>query len=220
VFSIVIPLYNKELFIKRCIDSVLAQTYLDYELIVVDDGSTDNGLSIVRSYKDSKMKILTQTNSGAGAARNRGVIESSKTWIAFLDADDSWTNDHLEELKTLTKMFEDVGLVSTKSTEIKAGQMPAITIRKENTERKIVDYFRYAAVRSGFIHTSSVAVKREVFEKLGYFKSFHQGEDTEFFSRVCLVYSCAVSNKATSYYFRGTGGIMEYLWDKKKKKMK
>jgi amino acid adenylation domain-containing protein len=89
------PLYNKERFIARAIDSVFAQTWQDFEIVVVDDGSTDNGPEIVKSYKDARLRLIQQPNAGPGAARNRGVKESSSEYLAFLDGDDEYFPDYL-----------------------------------------------------------------------------------------------------------------------------
>ncbi len=88
--SVIIPLYNKGKFIARALDSVFAQTYQDFELIVVDDGSTDEGPDIVRKYDDPRLRLIQQANSGPGAARNKGIKESTAPYVAFLDADDEW----------------------------------------------------------------------------------------------------------------------------------
>ena len=212
-FSIVIPLYNKEAFVARCIDSVLAQSKEEFELIVVNDGSTDQSLSIVSAYRDSRLKIVSQKNKGPGPARNRGVIESSGDWIAFIDADDIWASDHLEELERLINGFDDAGIVSTRSTEIRVGK--TLPREKKNAEwnSKRVDYLRQEGLESGRINSSSAAVSRAVFDKVGYFRPLCIGEDEEFWVRVCLAYPCAVSNNPTSFYYRGTGGITERSWE-------
>lgn len=95
--SVIIPLYNKGEYISRALDSVFAQTYQDYEVIVVDDGSTDNGLEIVRKFTDPRLRMIHQENAGPGAARNRGIKESDAPYIAFLDADDEWLPEFLEQ---------------------------------------------------------------------------------------------------------------------------
>ncbi len=93
--SIVVPNYNYGKYIGACIETVLTQTYKDFELIVVDDGSTDNSVEIVKNYADQRIKVLTQPNSGVSVARNRGIKAAVGRWIAFLDADDMWTPDSL-----------------------------------------------------------------------------------------------------------------------------
>lgn len=212
--SVVIPLHNKAEVIRRCVDSVLAQTSTDYELVIVDDGSTDESLSIVLSYKDYRLKVIEQENRGAGRARNTGITEASGEWIAFLDADDVWRNDHLQELKNLIAEFGDAGIVSTRSLEVDTANVSVEPAHGRSWKRKRIDYFRQAAVSKGVLHSSSVAIRRTVFETVGYFGSFRQGEDGEFWSRVCLAYPCAVSDKPTVFYCRGTGGIMEQMWEK------
>ncbi|NIP54606.1 MAG: glycosyltransferase [Phycisphaerae bacterium] len=94
--SVIIPLYNKGKYIGRALNSVLAQTYEDFEVVVVDDGSGDDGPDIVRQYKDKRLRLIQQENAGPGAARNRGIAETTGNYIAFLDADDEWLPDFLK----------------------------------------------------------------------------------------------------------------------------
>jgi glycosyltransferase involved in cell wall biosynthesis len=94
--SVVIPLYNKAPYVRRALDSVAAQTFGDFELIVVDDGSTDESVSVVESYADARLRLVRQPNAGPGAARNRGIEESAGELLAFLDADDEWLPEYLE----------------------------------------------------------------------------------------------------------------------------
>ena len=94
-FSIVIPLYNKQDCIRQALDCVFNQSFQDFEVIVVDDGSTDRGAEIVREYKDERLRLVSQKNSGVSAARNAGIAAAHNSWIAFLDADDIWTHLHL-----------------------------------------------------------------------------------------------------------------------------
>ena len=102
MISVVIPAYNAGRFIRRTIDSVLAQTYTDYEIIVVDDGSTDNTAEIVKSY-GSKVRYIYQQNAGDGAARNTGIYAAKGEWIAFLDHDDEWLPEKLRLQMELLK---------------------------------------------------------------------------------------------------------------------
>jgi len=94
--SVIIPLYNKGKYIARALDSVFAQTYQDFEAIVVDDGSTDDGPDIVREYNEPRLRLIQQANAGPGSARNRGIKETIAPYLAFLDADDEWLPGFLE----------------------------------------------------------------------------------------------------------------------------
>ena len=100
-FSIIIPLYNKEKFIENTIQSALNQTFLDFELIVVNDGSTDGSLELVKAFKDQRIKIYSIRNDGVSKARNFGIQKASTNLIVLLDADDLWKSNHLEELYNL-----------------------------------------------------------------------------------------------------------------------
>src|SRR5437868_12130431 len=95
--SVVIPLYNKERFIARALQSVFAQTFRDLEVIVIDDGSTDRSLEVVARFSDPRLRVIRQANAGPGAARNRGARESTSEFIAFLDADDELLPEFLEQ---------------------------------------------------------------------------------------------------------------------------
>lgn len=113
-FSVIIPLFNKELYISRSIDSVLAQKFKDFELLIIDDKSTDKSLSIARSYKDSRIRFFNRKNPGPGgyAARNMGIAKSNSNWIAFLDADDTWDPNHLQNYYHIIKNYPDASVLS------------------------------------------------------------------------------------------------------------
>ena len=108
--SIVIPLYNKEKYIARAINSILAQTLSDCEIVVVDDGSTDKSADIVRSFDDSRIHLIQQANAGVSVARNKGIKESKAELVAFLDADDEWMPQFLQEMVVFISK-KPVGLV-------------------------------------------------------------------------------------------------------------
>lgn len=94
-FSIIIPAYNVDAYIEMTLKSVYNQTFADYEIIVIDDGSTDKTLEILHKQTDSRLRVIHQKNAGVSAARNVGISAAKGKYIAFLDADDAWTNDHL-----------------------------------------------------------------------------------------------------------------------------
>jgi GT2 family glycosyltransferase len=102
--SVVVPLYNKAPVLLRTLRSIAAQTHTEFEVIVVNDGSTDKSESIARSFQDRRFRVISQQNAGPGAARNRGVAEAAGRIITFCDADDEWLPHHLE---TAVKAFTD-----------------------------------------------------------------------------------------------------------------
>ena len=94
MISVVIPLYNKEEQIADTLQSIFAQTFQDFEIVIVDDGSTDNSVEEVEKFDDSRIRLIHQTNAGVSAARNRGIEEARGELIAFLDADDEWKPEY------------------------------------------------------------------------------------------------------------------------------
>ncbi len=117
-FSVVIPLYNKRPYVRRAVDSVLGQSFENFELIVVDDGSTDGGAETLADVVDARFRLVHQENAGEGAARNRGISEARAVWIALLDADDCWLPEHLFETALIIRAFPDSGLVATGFCEL------------------------------------------------------------------------------------------------------
>ena len=104
-YSVVIPLYNKEHYIAGTLRSVLTQTFPDYEVIVVDDGSTDNSLQACKTVQSDKIRIVQQANQGVSAARNKGIELAAGEYICFLDADDTWHPDYLQNIETIVQKY-------------------------------------------------------------------------------------------------------------------
>src|SRR5574344_715427 len=113
MISVVIPLYNKERYIEKTIHSVLKQSFNKFEIVVVNDGSTDNSLAIVESIRDSRIRVFDQKNSGVSAARNRGIKEAKYDFIAFLDGDDEWLSNHLPIIANLIDKYPSCGVFAT-----------------------------------------------------------------------------------------------------------
>lgn len=117
MISIIIPVYNIEKYLSRCIESVLDQTYQNLEAIFVNDGSTDNSLKILEEYqkKDKRIKIINKENAGSGAARNDGIEQSKGEYLAFLDSDDWYEKDFLERLyKNLKENNSEIAMCNPK----------------------------------------------------------------------------------------------------------
>ena len=109
--GVVIPLYNKGTLVRRALNSVLSQTYQNFEVVVVDDGSTDEGPDVVRECSDPRVRLIQQANAGPGAARNRGVQETQAPYLTFLDADDEWMPRFLEEYVEVLRRRPDCDAV-------------------------------------------------------------------------------------------------------------
>ena len=111
MFSVVIPLYNKAHTIKRTLKSDLNQTFIDFEILVINDGSTDTGVDIVNNFKDKRVKVLNQENQGVSAARNKGVANAQFEFIALLDGDDEWDEKYLETISQSLQKYPKTGMV-------------------------------------------------------------------------------------------------------------
>lgn len=207
-FSVVIPLYQKREFVLRAVSSVLEQTLPAREVIVVDDGSTDGGGSLVERHAPG-VTLLTQENAGVGAARNRGVAAATSDWVAFLDADDYWFPDHLRELSRVVGHLPTAHLVATQHEQAAHGGAVSPSRPPPGRVRRI-DYFREAAERSGVVHASCAAIRRSVVDDLGGFGAAPVGEDVEFFARIALWRPVAISDATTAVYVRGVGGTMDH----------
>jgi hypothetical protein len=112
-FSVVIPLYNKEHYIEKTIQSVLDQTCTDYEVIVVDDGSKDNSLALARKFESDRVRVIPQENQGVSVARNTGILNANGEFICFLDADDEWRPDYLATVEQLTERYPESAIFVT-----------------------------------------------------------------------------------------------------------
>jgi len=196
--SIVIPLYNKSLHIARALNSVLVQTLQDFEIIVVNDGSTDDGAEIVRGFHDPRIRLIEQENQGVSAARNRGIRAARAELVAFLDADDEWLPNHLEVINRLRTNHPEAGAFGTAYLK-KSGDMvhpvvfPHMGVPKKPWEGLIPSYFR-AAARGMIISSSTVAVPKAVLAKVGGFTTnAWWGEDGDLWGRIALNYPIAFS---------------------------
>lgn len=204
-FSVVIPLYNKQACLRRSLESVLLQTVTDIEVIIVDDGSTDNSYSIASAYSDSRIRIIRQANAGVSAARNRGIEESIGKWVAFLDADDEWLPQFLQKVKDCTVLFPNVGTIYTRLNWV--GQT-AIPTETDNLPPFVVhDYFAFTASPEGqTMHGSSTTVRRDVFSKAGYFPvGVKIGEDTDTWHRLAWTTEIALVPEYLANYYLDSG---------------
>lgn len=213
MFTIIIPLYNKSAYIEKAILSVVSQTYQEFELIVVDDGSIDNSfaklsvisyqLSVEDPEKFKKIKIVQQENQGVSMARNNGVKLAKYDYIAFLDADDWWEPTYLEKMKGLIDAFPEAALYGSSYYKVKQGQfIPANIGVEAEFEQGLINYCRvYANTMYQPIWTGAAIIRKKVFESENGFKpQLKLGEDFDLWIRVVMKYPVALLNKPLAYY--------------------
>ncbi|HHD63372.1 MAG TPA: glycosyltransferase family 2 protein [Desulfobulbaceae bacterium] len=217
-FSVIVPLYNKRKYIRRCVDSVLGQSFPDFELIVVDDGSTDGSHEELADIQDPRFSLIRVSNMGGagGQARNVGMENAAGEWFAFLDADDLWLPGHLDELRKVIGFYPDAGLISSGWREVADGTSLDNLEFPEKGRIRSIDYFLEASRVIGIVNCSSAAIKREVFLEIGGFSNFRSGPDLEYWVRIALKWTVAISDSITAIYFRGNNGNMEQIAKEKK----
>ncbi|MBD2700692.1 glycosyltransferase [Spirosoma sp. BT702] len=202
MFSIVIPLYNKVPYIGKAIESVLEQTVQDFELIIVEDGSTDGSLQEVNKYPDTRLRVICQENAGVSAARNKGVQYAKFDFIAFLDADDWWDKHFLEEMARLINDFPEAKLYGSSYYIVKHGISKTAEIGLEpQFKAGYIDYFKvYSRTFWVPFNCSFVVIQRSAFEQIGGFKtSIKFGEDFDLWARIAVKEKVAYVNKPLAY---------------------
>jgi len=207
LISVVIPLFNKEQYTRRALQSVLAQTFQRFEVIVVDDGSTDRGVDSVTEINDPRISVIRQKNAGVSAARNRGAEEAKGALVAFLDADDEWTPDHLHTITRMRTEFPDAGLYACAYCTYLAGgkivDHRGGVVRPGSEEKMLHNYFRSANSGEAALHISAVAVTKGIFTEVGGFLVGEKlGEDLEFICKVAITYPVAYSDRIGVTYYR------------------
>jgi len=194
--SVVIPVYNKDKYLKKTIQSVLNQSFKDFELIVINDGSTDNSLEVIQSFDDTRIRCFNQENQGVAVARNLGVDKAKTPLIAFLDGDDIWLKNHLDEIWQLYQKFPEAAFFAT-AYQIKFQNHIQKAVYHFEQKQVLIDkFYRYDRGRALFF-MSNFSVKKDVFTKTGGFKKDIHAEDTEFFLRIGSRYPMAYSRQIT-----------------------
>lgn len=196
--SVIIPLYNREAYIKRALDSILLQTFQNFEILVVDGKSLDNGPEIVKGYQDPRITFIEQEGRGVSRARNQGVARAKGDMIAFLDADDEWSPRHLEVLMRLWEKYPDAGLWATAYKKIEPGNIilnpDYQAIPASPWEGLIPNYIQSATYGDYPFITSGVGISRKIFLEMGGFlPGAWWNEDVELWLRVIMKYPVAFS---------------------------
>ena len=227
-FSVIIPLYNKAPYVGKTVESVLGQTFGDYELIIVDNGSNDGSHEIVAAFTDHRIKIVRlEENVGVSNARNKGVAMASAPIVTFLDADDWWEPTFLEEMAGLIERHPDAGIYGTGYYIVKNGKKRLAPIGvDEGFEEGEINYCAvYAKTLCMPLTSITVAMPKAVFDETGGFKPHLKlGEDFDLWIRIALKHKTVFLNKPLSNYnqdvdvtYRGTHHLRDpkehMLWN-------
>lgn len=183
LFSIIIPTYNRELLIGRAIDSILDQSFKDFEIIIVDDGSTDNTKKVIKSYTDPRVKYIYQENAERSAARNNGIKNALGEYICFLDSDDQFKLDHL----------------STFHDEIKKNNSPECMFYTKilSSDQTQKNYNKYEKILKFMIHPQEVCIHKKIFDEEIFDVELRVVEDFDLWIRIVHKYPLVNIKKET-----------------------
>jgi len=203
LISVIIPAYNRAHLIEEAVNSVLNQTYQDFEILIIDDGSSDNTKQVVENFKDQRIRYIYQNNAGPSAARNNGIKNAEGEYIAFLDSDDLWAAEKL------SRQFEIIRSNTGINLGIISCNAEGITFDNKILYRRVCSAENSAEFIKGFFEnpdsvisgTPAFIVKKECFEKVGYFdENLISLEDWDMWFRVCLEYEFRCVNEVLTYF--------------------
>jgi glycosyltransferase involved in cell wall biosynthesis len=207
-FTVIIPLYNKEKYIENAIKSVLNQTFTDFNLLIINDFSTDKSVEIASKYISDTVEIIHhEKNAGLAAARNTGIKNSNSNYITYLDADDLWKPTFLESIFQLIQNFPEARIFGTNYEEVWDN---IIKIPHNGSEILAIDFTGYINffkinVKQGIYNHGSVCFHKEVFEKVGFYnEKINFSEDLDFNIRANYNFKLAYDNSVQMRYFMQT----------------
>ncbi|MDM8546553.1 glycosyltransferase [Candidatus Venteria ishoeyi] len=202
MFSIIMPLYNKAAEVRDSVCSVLEQTEPDFELLVIDDGSTDNSIEQLVTIQDPRLRLIQQPNAGVSAARNRGIQAAAYAYVAFIDADDRWEKDFLARIKNLIQAYPQAGAWATAYVFQQGAQLtPARIYGLGDKPTLIHDYFAVAGRGDLPLMASGVCIPRQILKQSGGFpEQQQQGEDQALWAWIGLRYPIAIDPTPCVHY--------------------
>lgn len=213
MISIVIPLYNKEKQIEKTLQSVLSQTFGEFEVVVVNDGSTDNSKTAVTAVEDSRIRIIDQKNQGVSVARNTGIVAAKYDYIALLDADDEWDSDYLKTQVDLIQTYPTCSVFAC-AYKFKLHENnfePLILHKLSFKEEKgiLSNYFEVASCSHPPLWTSAIVVKRNAILSVGGFPvGITSGEDLIVWAKLAFSYEIAYSLKPLATFILDSSHIV------------
>lgn len=221
MFSVIIPLYNKEKFVKRAIDSVLNQSSQDFEIIIINDGSTDSSLEVIKSINSDKLIIHNQDNKGVSVARNKGAELAKYDYLAFLDADDVWDKNFLKKMEELIDSYPDAGIYGSNNYFLypngvkKKNELKGYFLTHEMGIME--DYFGlFADLQRSPFSNSNLVIPKKIFTEMGGYKvGVKLTEDSDLWCRIALKYDVAYNKKPLSTYYLAQEGSTHSVFENK-----
>jgi glycosyltransferase involved in cell wall biosynthesis len=203
MFTIIIPVYNKQEYLLTTLQSVINQTFTDYEVLVIDDGSTDDSVGVVRQFADPRIKLISQKNAGVSASRNRGIQEAVGQWICFLDADDWYHPEYLAELDEMSRAHSNCAAMATRFIflEDKPGWCPSVwTLSKRKYE--FIDNLPSHWIKEVPFFTSSIAIQSKLLQSMQpcFPVGENSGEDLDLWFRLAEKIPILLLNQALVVY--------------------
>ncbi len=206
--SVIISVYNKEAYLEQTLNSVLKQTFTNFEVIIINDGSTDNSLKAIKQFKDSRIKIIDQDNHGASHARNQGLEIAKGDYIALLDGDDFWELSFLECIVKAIKLHINQNIFTSAIAHKYDNTIVPVSYSFEMDKGiQILDYFE-ASQDHSILSGSSVVFKKSILNITGTFdETIKSGQDTDLWIRFGLHFPVVFINKVMVYYVYNTSSL-------------
>lgn len=202
IFSVVIAVFNKEKYVAETIQSVLDQSYPYFEIVILNDGSTDYSEREILKFKDPRIHYFSQENQGAAAARNNGIKKTKNPYIALLDADDYWFPFYLEEQRKSIEMFPKEFVFAT-AAQLKTNNTVfdnRYSVTTNSVFPVVTDYFE-GSYLSSILHSSSTVLHKSIFENVGWYDTqIKSGEDIDLYVRIGLKYKVVFNPKVCATY--------------------
>lgn len=208
IFSVVISVYNKADYIENTLKSVVNQSFDDFEVIVVNDGSSDNSLEIINSINDDRISVITTENLGASMARNKGIEESNSDFIALLDGDDYWNKDYLQTIYDAISIFPNQKVFSVAIAQKYKNKIVPVNYSFNQTETFRIHNFFASSKKYSLLSSSSVVFHKAIIKQTGKFDpNIVSGQDTDLWIRFGLHYDIVFINKQLVTYTHNSNSL-------------
>lgn len=213
-FTAIIPAFNEELYVARAIDSVLSQTIRPEQIIVVDDGSTDNTAGVIKRYAKDGVEYVFQENGGLASARNAGIRAARGKYLGFLDADDEWKEHLIADIKEVFERHPRLAWATAPYERLlENGDLEFVrSVSAEMSQDCLIENFFEAEARCHFSCSSDIFIKRDVFSRVGDFDTSisQYGEDLDMWFRIALIFpQIGYAKRVGATYWARKGSIMD-----------